>query len=82
MRMCIVCRQMKEKKELVRVVKSGDDISVDLTGRANGRGAYVCKSEECASKLLKQKALSRAFNTEVSEEVYKSVAEAILNANV
>ena len=79
LRMCISCRQMKEKKELVRVVKTADGVMVDLTGKLNGRGAYVCKDKECVEKLYKQRALNRAFSMEIDKETYESVAKAVLN---
>lgn len=76
LRMCIVCRQMKPKKELIRVVRGEDGvISVDPTGKANGRGAYICNSEECLSKLVKSKALNRSFKENVSPEVCESLKE-------
>ena len=73
-RMCLSCREMKDKNELVRVVKNSEgNIFVDLTGKANGRGAYICKSKDCFAKLKKQKGLSRAFKCPVSEEVYNKI---------
>lgn len=80
MRMCIACNEMKPKKELIRIVKSqSGEISVDLTGKASGRGAYICKSADCFAKLKKQKRLNRAFSCEVSEEVYDRLCEQIEN---
>ncbi len=71
MRMCTGCREMKPKKELIRVVKTVDgEIKLDTTGKLNGRGAYICKSPECLKKARKANALSRAFETAVKEEVY------------
>ena len=61
LRMCVGCREMRPKRELVRVVCSKDgQISVDLTGKAAGRGAYVCPTEECLKKAVKTRALERA----------------------
>ena len=69
MRMCVGCREMKPKRELIRVVKSPEGaISVDPIGRKPGRGAYVCKSAECLKKALKQKQLERAFECALGEE--------------
>lgn len=79
MRTCIACRTEKPKKELVRVVKFGDEIKLDLTGKANGRGAYVCNDKECIMKLKKQKMLNRAFSMEVKEEVYDGILEEFLS---
>ncbi len=74
MRMCTACREMKPKRELIRVVKSADgQIRLDTTGRLNGRGAYICKSKECFEKAKKSNALSRAFETAVGEEIYESL---------
>ena len=75
-RMCIVCRAQSDKKTLSRVVKNKDgEIFVDKTGKANGRGAYVCKDRNCYQKLCKQKALNRAFKCEVPQEVYQKIGE-------
>ncbi len=77
-RMCVVCRGQSDKKELLRVVKNKDgEIFVDKTGKANGRGAYVCNSKECFEKLVKQKALNRAFKCNVAMEVYEKIGEEI-----
>lgn len=75
MRTCIACRACKPKKELVRIVRSGDEISLDLTGRKNGRGAYICNSEECIAKLKKGKLLNRTFSMPVSDETYDKLLE-------
>ncbi len=77
-RMCVVCREQSEKKELLRIVKNKDgDIFVDKTGKANGRGAYVCKTQECYQKMCKQKSLNRAFKCNVPQEVYQKIGEEI-----
>ncbi len=77
-RMCIVCRGQSDKKTLLRIVKNKDgEIFVDKTGKANGRGAYVCKNKECFEKLKKTKALNRAFKCNVKDEVYERIGEAI-----
>lgn len=74
MRMCTGCREMKPKKELIRIVKTVDgEIALDTTGRLNGRGAYVCKNKECLAKVRKSNALSRAFETDVSGEIYNKL---------
>ena len=78
MRTCIACRSEKNKRELIRVVKSGEEIKLDLTGRANGRGAYVCNDKECIAKLKKGKLLNRAFSCQVSDEVYDAITEEFL----
>lgn len=78
MRQCVACRTMKEKRELLRIVKSEDGISVDKTGKKNGRGAYVCKDKNCVLKLKKQKILNRVFSYPVEDAVYDKISEEIL----
>ena len=74
MRMCVACHEMKPKKEMLRVVKTADgEIYADPTGKAAGRGAYVCGAEECMKKLNVKKLLNRAFLMNVDAEVYKDV---------
>lgn len=73
MRMCIACRELKPKRELMRIVKSGDEIKLDRTGKLNGRGAYICADKECMAKLKKQKLINRAFSCNVSDEVYDAL---------
>lgn len=78
LRMCIVCREHSDKKELLRIVKNKEgEIFVDKTGKANGRGAYVCKDKECLEKLKKTKGLNRAFKCEVKNDVYDKIGEEI-----
>lgn len=70
-RMCTGCRESKQKKELVRVVKSADgEISVDLTGKKSGRGAYICRDEKCLAKARKTRCFERAFGCEISGDIY------------
>jgi predicted RNA-binding protein YlxR (DUF448 family) len=78
MRTCIACRANKPKKELVRIVKNGDEIKLDRTGKLNGRGAYICDDIECAKKLKKGKLLNRAFSCQVSDETYELLMEDFL----
>ena len=74
MRMCTGCREMKPKRELIRVVKTADGaIKLDTTGKLNGRGAYICKCKECFLKAKKANALSRAFETAVDSGIYDSL---------
>ena len=73
-RMCVGCREMKPKRELLRVVKSPEgEISFDLTGRKPGRGAYVCRSAECLAQAIKKKQLERAFSAPISDAVRDSL---------
>ena len=74
MRQCLGCREMKPKKELIRVVRSPEgNISLDFKGKASGRGAYVCPSSQCLKKAIKAKALERALNTQIPPEIYQSL---------
>ena len=80
MRKCTGCNEMKEKRELVRIVRDPEGmISVDLTGKKSGRGAYICKDERCLMKAQKAKRLERAFECEVPEEIYERLAGEINN---
>lgn len=78
-RTCIVCRTALPKKELNRIVKSGEEIFFDKTGKANGRGAYVCSNPECLKKLKKQKTLNRVFQCEVDLAIYDKISEELLD---
>ncbi|MEE0685563.1 MAG: YlxR family protein [Lachnospiraceae bacterium] len=74
LRKCTGCGEMKPKKELVRVIKTAEEqILLDLTGRMNGRGAYVCREEECLKKAIKTKAIERSLGVSVSDEVYEQL---------
>ena len=74
MRQCLGCREMKPKRELIRVVRSPEGaISLDFRGRAPGRGAYVCRSAECLKKAVRSRALERAFSAPIPSEVYDSL---------
>ena len=76
LRMCTGCSEMKPKKELIRVVRSKEgEVSVDLTGKKAGRGAYVCKSQECLNKAYKTKRLSRNLEVQISEDIYNRLKE-------
>ena len=76
MRQCLGCREMKPKRELIRVVRSPEgEIHLDLRGKANGRGAYVCPDPNCLQKAVRSKALERAFSTRIPEDVYQSLRE-------
>jgi len=71
MRKCLGCNEMKPKRELLRVARSPEGvIALDKTGKANGRGAYICPDPECLKKLRKRKSLERAFKCQVPPEVY------------
>ena len=74
MRMCVGCREMKEKKSLIRVVGSPEgQVSLDPTGKKPGRGAYVCREGECLAKAIRQKQLERQLNAGMSEAVSEAL---------
>ena len=76
MRQCLGCREMKDKKALLRVVRSPEGaVSLDFTGKKPGRGAYVCPDPDCLKKARKSRALERAFETAVPAEVYGQLEE-------
>ncbi|MBO5570974.1 MAG: YlxR family protein [Clostridia bacterium] len=78
MRMCVGCREMKEKKTLIRIVKNAEGaISVDKKGKAPGRGAYICYSAECLEKAVKQHQLDRALETHIDQEIYDQLSKEI-----
>lgn len=71
MRQCVGCREMKAKKELVRVVRSPEgEISLDFRGKAPGRGAYVCPQAECLRRAIKSRALERGLDCQIPQEIY------------
>ncbi|MBR4742623.1 MAG: YlxR family protein [Oscillospiraceae bacterium] len=71
MRQCLGCREMKPKRELIRVVRSPEGtVSLDFKGKMPGRGAYVCPNAECLKKATRSKALERALSAEIPEELY------------
>lgn len=78
LRKCVICNERREKRELIRVVKNKDgDIFVDSTGKANGRGAYICKSEQCFKKEEKSNRLANALKTKIPLSVYETLLEEI-----
>lgn len=80
MRMCTGCGEMLPKSTLIRIVKTPDgEILVDLKGKANGRGAYICKSLECLGKSVKSKRLERTFSTAISPEIYETLKKDLIN---
>ena len=75
-RMCVVCRELKPKSEMIRVVKTTDDTYVlDETGKLNGRGAYVCLNPKCIEKCSKTRALNKAFRHNLDEKIYLDIKE-------
>ena len=89
MRMCVGCREMKEKRELIRIVRTPEgEVVLDPTGKKSGRGAYVCRQAECLKRSIRQKQLERQLQTELSGAVTDALvaemdrlnAEGTLNA--
>ena len=79
-RTCMGCNQRKDKNQLIRIVKSKDDeISIDRTGKKEGRGAYICDDINCLEKLIKSKRLEKVFEITISEEIYESLRGVILD---
>ena len=79
-RKCVGCNEMKDKKALLRIVRSPEgEISLDLTGKKNGRGAYVCPNKDCITKAVKERRLERALEKPVSEKVYQQILEDLEN---
>ncbi|MDO4621838.1 MAG: YlxR family protein [Eubacteriales bacterium] len=76
MRKCVGCNEKKEKRELVRVLRTPEgEIILDTTGRANGRGAYICRNAECLKKAKKNRGLDRSFGEKISEEMFEKLSK-------
>lgn len=74
MRQCIGCREMKDKRELMRILRTPEgELLLDATGRKNGRGAYLCRDFQCFAKARKSKALERSFQMSIPQEIYESL---------
>ena len=83
MRQCVGCREMKPKRELIRVVKSPEGaVSLDFKGKLPGRGAYVCPQTACLARAKKAKALERAFEMQLPEEVHAALEEQMKEVNL
>ena len=77
-RTCIGCNAKKDKKDLIRIVKDNqDNISIDRTGKSNGRGAYICDNIECLEKAIKSKRIEKSFKMEIDARVYESLRQVI-----
>ena len=80
LRLCTGCREMKSKKEMIRVLKTPEnEIVLDATGRKNGRGAYVCLSQECLEKAVKSRGIERSLKMAVPAEVYEDLKKELAN---
>ena len=79
-RTCIGCNEKKDKKELIRIVKDKQgNINIDKTGKAQGRGAYLCDNINCLEKAIKSKRLEKAFEIKISDEIYESLRGVIID---
>ena len=81
-RQCIGCGEMKNKKDMMRILRTPEEeIILDLTGKKNGRGAYLCKQSECLKLARKNKGLERSFKMSIQSQVYDTLEEEFLKAN-
>lgn len=82
LRTCVGCKEVKPKKELIRVVKQSDGkIMLDFTGKANGRGAYLCPNADCLAQAIKTRRLSREFECEIPKDVYDDLQTQIMKGS-
>lgn len=80
LRRCMGCNESKEKNDLLRIVKSKEGIiEIDLTGKKNGRGAYICKSETCLNRVIKSKRLQKSLGKEIDQNVYENLRGVIID---
>ena len=80
LRQCIGCGEMKSKKEMIRILRTPEgEFTLDATGRKNGRGAYVCLSQECLEKAVKSRGLERSLKMAVPAEVYEDLKKELAN---
>ena len=79
-RTCMGCNSKKDKKELIRIVKNKEnEISIDRTGKQEGRGAYICDDIQCLEKVIKSKRLEKILDSKISEEIYENLRGVILD---
>lgn len=79
LRKCTGCQQMKEKKELIRIVRIDDNnYNIDLTGKLSGRGAYICKNIDCLEKAFKSKGLERSFKSAIPKDIYEKLRNELI----
>lgn len=77
-RSCVICKQKKDKKELIRIVKNKEnEVSIDKTGKKEGRGAYICNNIECLEKAIRTKVLKKVLDINIDEEFYENIRESI-----
>jgi predicted RNA-binding protein YlxR (DUF448 family) len=79
-RTCMGCNEKKDKKDLIRIVKNkNNEISIDRTGKLDGRGAYICDDIKCLEKVIKSKRLEKVFDYKISDEIYENLRGVILD---
>lgn len=82
LRQCTGCREMKSKKEMIRVLRTAEEeIVLDMTGRKNGRGAYICRSADCLAKAMKNRGLERSLKTPIPQEIYEELKKELDRLN-
>ena len=79
LRQCVGCNEMKSKKEMLRVLKTAEEVVLDTTGKMNCRGAYLCKNAECLKKAMKHKGLERSLKMEIDKSVYEKLEKEFLD---
>lgn len=80
LRQCVGCNEMKNKKEMLRVLKTAEgEVILDTTGKMSGRGAYLCKNAECLKKAIKHKGIERSLKMEIDKTVYEKLEKEFLN---
>ena len=77
-RMCVVCREMKEKSELLRVAKKDGEFSLDISGKLPGRGAYICREGNCCEKFEKQRSFERAFKGALPVQIKENIKKELI----
>ncbi len=81
-RTCLGCNSKKDKKDLIRIVKDKENnISIDFTGKANGRGAYICNDIACLEKVVKSKRLEKSFEMKITDDIYENLKGVIIDNN-
>ncbi len=78
-RTCVACRKKSNKQDFLKVVKNGEEVQIDETGKLDGRGAYVCKNEICIRKAIKTRAFNRSFKCNINEDFYKNLENYLQN---
>ena len=79
-RTCMGCNEKKDKKDLIRIVKNkNNEITIDRTKKAQGRGAYICDNIQCLEKIIKTKRLEKIFDMKISEEIYENLRGVVLD---